>query len=203
MPYRQDDISLLLPTFRTSVEGVLRRVRAAGHRPCLFDTLRSVEEAARNAARGKGIAGSMHLYGAAADIICDEHGWDCAKHKCEFYRALAVAVAAEGLVHGKFFTRVDLPHMQGVRVAHQAEMRLLGTTPESAFARDVLVQRHLAKTTLKREVLRMINEKRPVDAFLVKAYQREQGLHVTGELARTTLVRLGLEDAPKKRWPHA
>ncbi len=192
MPYRQDDIGLLLPTFRTAVEGVLRRVRAAAHTPCLFDTLRSAAEAARNAAKGTGSKGSMHCYGAAADVICDVHGWDCHKHKCEFYRVLADAVAAEKLVHGKFFTRVDEPHMQGVRVAHQAEMRALGTSPEAAAARDALVQRHLAKATLKALVLRNV-QTGAVDPFLVKAFQREQGLAVTGAIGRTTRVKLGLE----------
>lgn len=195
MPYKQDDISLLLPTFRASVEGVIRRVRSAGHNPCLFDTLRTVEEAKRNAARGKGIVRSMHLYGAAADVICNIHGWDCAKNKCEFYRVLADAVAAEKLVHGKYFTRVDEPHMQGIRVAHQDEMRLLGVEPESAFARDVLVQRFLARTTIRIELVKMIQAGGAVDPFLVKAYQREQNLAVSakGELTRTTLVKLGLE----------
>lgn len=192
MPYRQDDISLLLPTFRASIEAVLRFVRAAGYTPCLFDTLRSVEEAERNAARGKGVVQSMHLYGCAADIICDQHGWSCADRKCDFYRVLGDAIAKEKLVHGKFFSRVDLPHVQGVRVAHQAEMRLLGTGSESAFARDVLVQRHLAKTTLKNEVLRQVKAGGALDPFLVKAYQREQKLQVTGTLTATTRAKLGL-----------
>ncbi len=193
MPYRQDDISLLLPSFRKRVEGVLRRVRAAGHDPCLFDTTRTLAEAQKNAKKGTGAKNplnSMHLYGCAADVICNAHGWDCAKHKCDFYTVLLDATKAEGLVSGRYFEKVDLPHMQGVRVGQQAEMKALGVSPESAAARDALVRRFLELTSLRIDLRAQIAAG-TVDAWLVKAFQREQGLTVDGKLGPKTLARLG------------
>lgn len=140
--YRSDDINLLLPTFRQKVENLIQTMQAAGFKPILWDGLRTPEEAARNAARGRGIENSMHLYGAAADIICDDHGWDCAKHGCRFFKRLGLAAEKAGFVWGGRFTRVDEPHVQGVTVRKQNEMRTHGTSAETAQARDALVRKH-------------------------------------------------------------
>lgn len=190
MPYRQDDINLLLPSFRSRVERVLKGVRAAGYKPCLFDTLRTREEAARNAKKGTGSANSMHLYGCAADVICDEHGWSCDEHKCDFYRVLVDQVVAAGLVSGRYFSKVDMPHMQGVRVGQQGEMRTIGSGPEGAVARDVLVRIFLEETSARYEIQKALRAGATPDAGLVKLFQRSVALKPDGVLGPKTLAKV-------------
>lgn len=143
--YRSDDIELLLPTFREKVRELMLRMGELGFEPVLFDGLRTQAEAAKNAAKGVGIADSVHCYGAAADLICNTHGWDCVKAKCKFYTALGREAEALGFVWGGRFTRVDLPHVQGITVAQQRRMRALGTDVVSGLARDNMVRAHFAK----------------------------------------------------------
>lgn len=143
LKYKEDDIVLLLPSFRPRVEQVLKTMRALGFTPVLFDTVRTEEQAAKNSAKGTGVRLSMHIYGCAADIICNQHGWACAKHKCKFYVKLGQASQAAGLYWGGSFG--DMPHMQALPFAPkvQNEMRALGYSDESAGARDALSARHL------------------------------------------------------------
>lgn len=142
----------LLPTFRVRVEQVLAAVTARGYHPVLHDTLRTPEEAKKNALSGKGIDKSMHLYGAAADVICAEHGWDCQKkdpktgkllYDCKFYTVLGEEVAkTRSNWGGTWRTKRDYPHFQGVEAtpARQNEMRALGQDDSTLVARDALVQ---------------------------------------------------------------
>jgi hypothetical protein len=140
--YPSDDINLLLPTMQVKVRALLDAMTAAGFKPVLFDGLRTVEQALRNAKRGTGIVDSIHCYGAAADLICDVHGWDCRKHGCKFFTALGREAEALGFVWGGRFTKTDQPHVQGVTVAKQRAMRELGRGDESAAERDALVRAH-------------------------------------------------------------
>lgn len=143
--YRADDLNLLLPSFREATVRVIERLRAQGFDPIPFDTLRTPEEALRNAKRGSGILDSIHLYGCACDVICGVHGWSCKASKCKFYTKLGAAVEAEGLVWGgRFPSRVDLPHFQGIAVREQKAMRDLGRGEESAAARDKLTAKSIA-----------------------------------------------------------
>jgi len=131
--YRSDDISLLIPEFRALVEALLVEMRTDGFAPVLRDGLRTRGEAAANAAKGVGIADSMHLYGIAADIICDEHGWGCAKVGCHFFTALGEHAKALGLTWGGDWRRRDLPHVQMVPVGWQTRIRRAGS-PEAVGA---------------------------------------------------------------------
>lgn len=151
MNIREDDIELLLPTFRDRVKLLMETLRSGEHPrtkkplrydPVLFDGLRTPEEALRNAARGKGIVQSMHLYGCAADIICRQHLWSCSAKKCKFFTDLGVVAEHLGFVWGGRFTKVDQPHIQGVTVAQQKLVRELGTGEASAGERDALVRKH-------------------------------------------------------------
>lgn len=139
---REDDINLLLPTMRDKVAELIAAMRALGFDPILFDGLRTQEEAKRNLARGTGIADSIHCYGAAADLVCAEHHWDCKRQGCKFFTKLGSAAEALGFVWGGRFTKTDMPHVQGITVAKQRALRALGIGVESAADRDALVRAH-------------------------------------------------------------
>jgi D-alanyl-D-alanine carboxypeptidase-like protein len=144
--YKQDDISLLLPSMQLQVQVLMDKVRSFGYQPVLFDGLRTAEEADRNAAKGTGIKNSIHEYGAAADIICDQHGWQCKAKKCKFYTVLGREAVELGFVWGgNFPSKVDQPHVQGITVAKQNAMRALGTGHESDAARDKMVREHFGE----------------------------------------------------------
>jgi hypothetical protein len=146
LKYRQDDVDLLLPTFRASVVRVVARMQALGFEPVVFDTLRTLEEAARNAAKGTGILNSLHLYGAACDVICNVHGWSCAAQKCKFYRRLREVYLADGCCMGPVG---DLPHFQAVPVGRwQNKIRALGTAEASAADRDRVIVEYRKATGL-------------------------------------------------------
>lgn len=142
--YREDSLDLLLPSFRERVERVLRTLRVQKFTPVVFDTMRTPEEADANARRGKGIKDSMHMYGVAADIICNEHGWTCRMHGCKFFTKLGAAAKAHGCTWGGDFKSVDMPHIQGIPVKAQAAMRALGQGPEALDARDELCAQWLS-----------------------------------------------------------
>jgi D-alanyl-D-alanine carboxypeptidase len=142
--YKSDDIELLLPTFRERVRKLMARMVELGFAPVLFDGVRTLQEAQANAAKGTGIAKSVHCYGAAADIVCGFHGWACAAKRCKFYRNLGREAEALGLLWGGRFPSVDQPHVQGVAISQQNDLRKLGMDAASAAARDALVSSYLA-----------------------------------------------------------
>lgn len=123
MTYKSDDVDLLVPAFADEVRTVLWLLRERGLDPVPFDTLRTPEEAALNAARGVGIAKSMHCYGVACDVICGRHGWGCYKNRCDFFAHLGAVVKARQLVWGGDWRRKDLPHFQCVPVWMQPRIR--------------------------------------------------------------------------------
>jgi hypothetical protein len=124
--YRADNVDLLLPFFAGKTYAVLASMEAKGYKPVPFDTLRTPAEAAKFFARGTGSKNSMHLYGAACDVICDVHGWGCQAKGCNFYRDLGISVELQGLVWGgRFRSRVDLPHFQICSVADQPAVRAI------------------------------------------------------------------------------
>jgi hypothetical protein len=191
--YKEDDINLLLPSFRPKVQAVYDGMQAAGYRPCLRDTVRTQAEADANAEKGTGSSRSMHMYGCAADIICDEHGWSCAAVKCKFYTKLGALVEAQGLFWGGRFQSVDQPHMQGVAPTPKAQnaMRALGTADRTAGARDALVRRELGLDAMPdtAELLRAEMYAK-LDLELVKQFQREHKLTADGKLGPKTLAAL-------------
>ena len=142
MPYRADDLNLLLPSFAVKARRVLDAMRALGYDPCPFDTLRTPAEAAKFHARGVGSKNSMHCYGVACDVICNKHGWDCSAHGCKFFTDLGRVVEAEGLVWGgRFRSRHDLPHFQSCTVADQPRVRAI----KDWAARDAYIAARLCK----------------------------------------------------------
>ncbi len=170
--YKQDDITLLLPSMHIMTQVVLDAMVELKFKPVLFDGMRTAAESARNAAKGTGIKQSIHEYGAACDIICDDHGWQCRAKRCKFYTALPRLYRAHGFVAGADFPMVDEPHGQGVTVAKQNAMRALGTASSSVAARDKMVRDHFGD--------------RYVEA--VKAFQLANGLVADGVLGPKTLA---------------
>jgi hypothetical protein len=147
--YREDDIKLLLPSMQAKVGKLIARMVELKYQPILFDGYRTATESARNAAKGTGIKQSMHEYGCAADVICDEHGWNCRQKKCKFYTVLGREANALGLYWGGDFSSVDQPHVQGIPAIPRIQnvMRALGTAPESLAARDAMVVKYLKKVS--------------------------------------------------------
>jgi hypothetical protein len=149
--YKSDDVELLLPAFRVVAKMLLQRMTAWGFKPTPFDTVRTAAEAAKNAAKGTGSANSMHRWGCAMDVICDDHGWSCAVTKCEFYTFLGREAKDLKLVWGGDWARRDYPHVQAIPVAWQPQMRAIAISPETVARRNQVcvnwLLRPIAKAT--------------------------------------------------------
>lgn len=135
------DISDLLPSFQTRAQALLDHLEAIGYPAMVRQTRRTPAQAAANVARGTGIADSMHLYGAAMDVVCKFHLWDCHLHGCKFFEMLGDETERLGLVWGGRWRRHDLPHVQCLKVSDQAAFRLLKTDE----ARDAFVSQRLVE----------------------------------------------------------
>ncbi len=138
---KEDDIELLLPSFRPYVYRLVAILKALGCDPLVRDTLRTFDEAERNALRGTGAMKSVHCYGAAVDIICGKHNWDCHKYGCDFFRRLGHHARRLGLVWGGDWKRVDQPHVQCLPASALAQNRLRSLTTEAE--RDAYVKRFI------------------------------------------------------------
>lgn len=117
--YKEDSLDLLLPSFRAKIVTLLARLKARGFDPVVVDTRRSASEAAANAAKGTGIVDSLHITGAAADILSNKYG----RSSAAFNKALAEESAKLGLTSGSTFSNNDVAHVQAVPVAKQAAYR--------------------------------------------------------------------------------
>lgn len=138
--YKADDVELLLPSFVPVAKRLLQALSERGFDPVSRDTLRTTEEALRNARKGTGIVDSIHCHGAAMDVICGEHGWDCHAHGCEFYAALGEIAEDLGLTWGGRWKRRDLPHVQAIPVRDQNALRALPTWEQ----KDEFIKKRLA-----------------------------------------------------------
>lgn len=137
--YRTDDPDLLLPSFRPVAERIFARLQELGFRPVVFDTLRTTEEALADAKKGTGVVDSMHLYGAACDIICNLHGWSCKAKGCKFFTALRRLALAECCIGPEG----DMPHFQAVPVGRwQQAIRHEGVGNVDAL--DAVVRKYQA-----------------------------------------------------------
>lgn len=132
MTYKEDDIELLLEAFRPYVYRLRALLIADGFDPCVRDTVRTFAEAERNALRGTGSAKSIHCDGAAADFICQKHGWDCLKFGCRFFERVGFHAKRLGLIWGGDWTKKDFPHVQCVPATRlaQGKLRALKTWAE-------------------------------------------------------------------------
>jgi hypothetical protein len=132
--YKEDDVNLLLPTFRQRVLALLVRMRNRGFDPIVFDTKRTAAEAAANAAKGTGIVNSLHLTGAASDIISGSKGWS----DPAFFEALGEEAKKLWLTWGGTFSKYDPSHVQAIPVSLQNAYRALNTDA----ARDAFIEKY-------------------------------------------------------------
>lgn len=131
--YKSDNINLLLPSFRDKVLVLLMRMSDLGFDAIPFDTLRSQKQVDKNVEKGTGIKNSLHLTGAAVDIISASKGWNPGS---KFWNALQNEAEKIGLTSGAKFTKIDKPHVQAIPVKLQAQYRKL-TSPD---ARNLFVK---------------------------------------------------------------
>lgn len=110
----------LLPAFRARLERVFAALRARGFDPYLFEGYRSPERAAALVAAGthKAIKNSLHILGAAADVVDAKALWAAPPG---FWQALREEAEREGLTSGASFGDPD--HVQAVAVAEQDGLR--------------------------------------------------------------------------------
>jgi GNAT superfamily N-acetyltransferase len=127
------DPSRLLPSFARKVDLLIQRLRAQGFDPIFWEGYRTPERAADMARIGTGIRDSMHIYGAAVDIIDRNKLWK----NPAFFRALGREAKALGLYWGGDFG--DSPHVQALPVSAQNGLRRAPVA-----ARNTYVQRYLA-----------------------------------------------------------
>lgn len=109
----------LLPAFAQRLRAVFAALVARGYDPYLHEGLRSRARAESLASDGSGIKDSMHIYGAAADVISASRHWEWP----EFFAALGEESERLGLTWGGRFARKDLDHVQAVPVSMQPRMR--------------------------------------------------------------------------------
>jgi len=128
------DPSRLLPAFADRLELLFARLRARGFDPMLHEGYRTPARAAELARQKKGIVDSLHIYGAAADIVSKSTGWS----NPAFFKALGQEAEAIGLTWGGRFAEVDSTHVQAVPGKFENALRAL-----AAPARDAYVARSM------------------------------------------------------------
>lgn len=112
----------LLPGFADTLEVLFQRLRAQGFDPVLNEGYRSPERGARLKSLGYSQAGdkSMHVHGAAADILSAAGGWQGSE---DFWEAMGPMAESLGLVWGGRWSFYDPAHVQAVAVSEQSKLR--------------------------------------------------------------------------------
>lgn len=127
-PGVDNDPKKLLPGFAKKLEVLFQRMRARGFQPVLFEGYRTAERAKALAAKGTGIAASLHILGAAADIVDRSTYPDYWKGAPGFWTALRDEAEAIGLVSGARFSKPDIDHVQAIAVKDEVAFRAM--TPD-------------------------------------------------------------------------
>lgn len=124
----------LIPSFAKKLNKLFSAMRARGYKPLLWEGLRTPERASQLAAKGLGISNSLHIYGAAADIVDESTApryWDGAPG---FWTALGQEAKKLGLTWGGDFSSRDLPHVQAITVAQESRFRAAAPSERAAMA---------------------------------------------------------------------
>jgi hypothetical protein len=124
------DPANLLPGFADKLEILFQRMRARGFKPYLWEGRRSAARAGKLAAGGTGIKLSMHILGAAADILDENKLWSASP---AFWSALGEESRRLGLTWGGNWRRADKPHVQAVAVSQQTAFRSMSPAERSQF----------------------------------------------------------------------
>jgi hypothetical protein len=143
------DPAKLLPSFAARLEVLFQRLRARRHPRTGFPFDPLLHEGRRERARAEGLAvegvgskNSLHIYGAAADIISKSKGWN----DPEFFKALGEEARAVGLFWGGDWDddgvrepgEDDQPHVQAVPATPKAQNELRASRTPDAVARRYL-----------------------------------------------------------------
>jgi hypothetical protein len=129
------DDATLIPAFQKKIAKLFERMRARGYDPYLWEARRSQERALKLAQGGTGIVLSMHLYGAAADIVSESSLWSPSR---DFWQALRDEAVQLGLISGRDWTNVDNPHVQAITVMDQAMFRKFTDSEQARFVSSML-----------------------------------------------------------------
>lgn len=126
------DPKKLLKPFASKLNTLFRRMRARGYQPKLWEGRRSAERAAGLAKKGTGIKLSMHVLGAAVDIVdgSTPNPW---KASPGFWTALGQEARKLGLTWGGDWTKGDFPHVQALAVNQQTAFRRMTPTQRASF----------------------------------------------------------------------
>jgi hypothetical protein len=115
----------LLPSFGAKVQVLLYNMEQMGYDPILFEGYRTPARAKELAGKGLGIANSLHIYGAAADIISKSKLWSAPN---DFWVALGNEAKKLGLVWGGDFPhKPDVDHVQAISVREESRFRGLAS----------------------------------------------------------------------------
>jgi hypothetical protein len=137
------DPGLLLPSFAARVELLFQRMRKRRFDPVLHEGFRTrarAEMLSRDPdgpgpRKAPGIPHSMHIYGAAVDVISASRGYE---HPA-FFTALGEEAKRLGLTWGGDFG--DRPHVQAIPYTSRAQN---GLRAAAVHERDAYVRRWLA-----------------------------------------------------------
>ena len=138
------DPARLLPSFADTVEVLFQRLRARGFDPVLNEGYRSPERGAHLKSLGYSQTGdrSLHVYGAAVDIISAAGGWQGSE---DLWQAMGPIAEDLGLVWGGRWSFYDPAHLQAVAVSEQSKLRSssepdeLASSSMSSRVREVIL----------------------------------------------------------------
>jgi murein DD-endopeptidase MepM/ murein hydrolase activator NlpD len=136
--FRAVSLDGLLPSFRDKVVQLIALMQDSGYDPIPYSVLRTPAEAAANAENNIGIENSMHIYGAAVDILSASSGGK----NPEFFEKLGYYAESLGLTWGGRFNveRDERAHVQAIPIQYQKKLREIDTVE----ARDIFVSSFLA-----------------------------------------------------------
>ena len=121
------DPAKLLKPFAKKLNILFSAMRARGYQPMLWEGRRDTQRAA-----DLGYAKSLHILGAAADIVdrSSSNPWNA---KPGFWDALGEESAKLGLTWGGDWKKRDLPHVQAIAVRDQSAFRRMTPTDRVSF----------------------------------------------------------------------
>ena len=134
------DPSKLAPAFADNLEKLFQRLRAQGFDPMLNEGYRSPERGDRLKSLGYSQAGarSMHVWGAAADLISASGGWSDSE---AMWQAMGPIAEDLGMIWGGRWSFYDPAHVQGVEVNEQKRLRGLPIDDGHEFVAGSLARR--------------------------------------------------------------
>lgn len=127
------DPERLLPSFADTLEVLVQRLRAQGFDPVLNEGYRSPERGAHLKSLGYSQVGdkSLHVYGAAVDMLSASGGWQGSE---DFWQAMGPLAEELGLVWGGRWSFYDPAHLQPVLVSEQSQLRSTSEPDQLASA---------------------------------------------------------------------